>query len=148
MKKDENSSSKKNDDYKDETEKLKPESAKGQESSQKSDIVTSINTNNFVFGREQQLCVCPFCHMKIVTEVEHEVSWIGVILSIIFLLFLKIYGIIFIIIILRFTQNTTHSCTNCLNKIGIYTVFDALSLQDKVFTLRLSSNMFKWTSFM
>ena len=139
MKKDENSSSKKNDDYKDETEKLKPESAKGQESSQKSDIVTSINTNNFVFGREQQLCVCPFCHMKIVTEVEHEVSWIGVILSIIFLLFLKIYGIIFIIIILRFTQNTTHSCTNCLNKIGIYTIFDALSLQDKVFTLRLSS---------
>ena len=48
------------------------------------------------------------------------------------LLFFKIYGIICLVILLRFTQNTTHSCPNCLNKIGVYTVFDALSLQDKV----------------
>ena len=61
----ENSKSKKNDDFKEETEKLKSESDKNKESSQKSEIITSINTNNSIFGREQQICVCPFCKMKI-----------------------------------------------------------------------------------
>ena len=135
----ENSQSKKNDDFNEETEKLKSESNNNKETSQKSEIITSINTNNSIFGREQQICVCPFCKMKIYTEIEHEISWIGIILGIMLLLFFKIYGIICLIILLRFTQNTTHSCPNCLNKIGIYTVFDALSLQDKVFTLQLSS---------
>ena len=135
----ENSKSKKNDDFTEETEKLKSESSKSKESSPKSDIITSINANNNVFGREQQICVCPFCHMKIFTEIDHEVSWIGIVLSIMLLLFFKLYGIICLVVVIRFTQNTTHSCPNCLNKIGIYTVFDALSLQDKVFTIQLAS---------
>ena len=115
----ENSQSKKNDDFNEETEKLKSESNNNKETSQKSEIITSINTNNSIFGREQQICVCPFCKMKIYTEIEHEISWIGIILSIMLLLFFKIYGIICLVILLRFTQNTTHSCPNCLNKIGI-----------------------------
>ena len=135
----EKSESKKNDDFKEETEKLKSESNVGGESQKKSEIITSISTNNIIIGREQQICVCPFCKHKIFTEIEHEASWIGVVLSIIFLLVFKIYGIIFIVLSIRFTQNTTHSCPNCLNKIGTYTIFDALSLQDKVFTFQLSS---------
>ena len=134
----EKSKSKKNDDF-EETEKLKQENNKNKESSQKSEIITSIDTNNTIFGRDQQICVCPFCKMKIYTEVEHEISWMGIIFSIILLLIFKIYGIICLVILLRFTQNTTHSCPNCLNKIGIYTVFDVLSLQDKVFTIQLGS---------
>ena len=136
----ENSNTKKNDEFKEETEKLKPETPKKNNPSQKSEIITSINTNNNnIFGREQQICVCPFCHMKIFTEIEHEVSWMGIVLGVILLLFFKIYGIICLVVLLRFTQNTTHSCPNCLNKIGIYTIFDALSLQDKVFTIQLAS---------
>ena len=133
------SKSKKNDDFKEETEKLKSEKDKVKEPPQKSEIITSINANTNVLGREQQICICPFCKMKIFTEIEHEVSWIGIVLSVMLLLFFKIYGIICLVILLRFTQNTTHSCPNCLNKIGIYTIFDALSLQDKVFTLQLAS---------
>jgi len=133
------SKSKKNDDLKEETEKLKSETDKVKEPPQKSEIITSINANTNVLGREQQICICPFCKMKIFTEIEHEVSWIGIVLSVMLLLFFKIYGIICLVILLRFTQNTTHSCPNCLNKIGIYTIFDALSLQDKVFTLQLAS---------
>ena len=135
----ENSSSKKNDDYKDETAKLKSETNQSKESSQKSEIITSIDTSNFILGRDQQICVCPFCHMKIFTEIEHDVSYLGIVLSIMALLFLKIYGIILTVVIIRFTQNTTHSCPNCLNKIGVYTIFDALSMQDKVFSLKFSS---------
>ncbi len=127
--------SKKNDDLKEEeNQKLKSESNQNQESN----IVTSTNTNEYIFGKEQQMCVCPFCHIKMFTDIEQEVSWIGVVLSILILIFLKIYGIIFLILIIKFTQNTTHSCPNCLNKIGVYTVFDALSLQDKVFTIQFS----------
>ena len=114
----EKSKSKKNDDF-EETEKLKQENNKNKESSQKSEIITSIDTNNTIFGRDQQICVCPFCKMKIYTEVEHEISWMGIIFSIILLLIFKIYGIICLVILLRFTKNTTHSCPNCLNKIGI-----------------------------
>ena len=127
--------SKKNDDLKEEeNQKLKSESNQNQESN----IVTSTNTNEYIFGKEQQMCVCPFCHIKMFTDIEQEVSWIGVVLSILILIFLKIYGIIFLILIIKFTKNTTHSCPNCLNKIGVYTVFDALSLQDKVFTIQFS----------
>ena len=135
----ENSKSKKNDDFNEETEKLKSDSSKNKDSRPKSEIITSISTNNNILGREQQICVCPFCHMKIFTEIEHEVSWIGIILGVMLLLFFKIYGIIVLVVLLRLTQNTTHSCPNCLNKIGIYTIFDALSLQDKVFTIQLAS---------
>lgn len=134
----EKSELKKNDD-KEETQKLKPESNPNKESQKKSEIITSIETNNRISGRDQQICVCPFCNRKIFTDIEHEASWIGVVLSILFLLVFKIYGIIFIILIIRFTQNTTHYCSNCLNKIGTYTVFDALALKDKVFTFKFSS---------
>ena len=128
--------SKKNDDLKEEeNQKLKSESNSPK---QESNIITSTNTNVNVFGKEQQMCICPFCHIKMFTDIEQEVSWIGVILSILILIFLKIYGIIFLIIIIKFTQNTTHSCPNCLNKVGVYTVFDALSLKDKVFTIQFS----------
>ena len=130
------SESKKNDDYKDEEkEKLKTETKKNQE---ESNIISSINTNTNIFGKEQQMCICPFCHLKMFTDIEQEVSWIGIVLSILILLFLKFYGIIFLVVIIKLTQNTTHSCPNCLNKVGVYTVFDALSLQDKVFTIQFS----------
>ena len=130
------SESKKNDDYKDEEkEKLKIEIKKNQE---ESNIISSINTNTNIFGKEQQMCICPFCHLKMFTDIEQEVSWIGIVLSILILLFLKFYGIIFLVVIIKLTQNTTHSCPNCLNKVGVYTVFDALSLQDKVFTIQFS----------
>lgn len=135
----EKSESKKNDDYKEETEKLKSETIPNRESQKKSEIMTSININDIIYGREQQICVCPFCKEKIITDIEHEASWIGIVLSVLFLIIFKIYGIIFIVVAIRFTQNTTHFCPRCLNKIGIYTIFDALSLQDKVFTFKFSS---------
>jgi hypothetical protein len=134
------SESKKDDDYKnkdEEKQKLKQESNPKTDNSN-SPVISSIDTNNNVFGKEQQMCVCPFCHMKMFTDVEQEVSWIGIILSVLILLFFKLYGIIFLIIIIKFTQNTIHSCPNCLNKVGVYTVFDALYFQDKVFTLQFS----------
>ena len=134
------SESKKDDDLKDkedEKQKLKPES-NPKNANSNSSIITSTNTNINIFGKEQQMCVCPFCHMKMFTDIEHEMSWIGIVLCILTLLFFKLYGIIFLILIIKFTQNTTHSCPNCLNKVGVYTVFDALSLQDKVFTVQLS----------
>ena len=130
---------KKSDDYKEETDKLKSEANKNKESSQKSEIITSIETNNIIFGRDQQICACPFCHMKIFTEIEHEISWLGIVLCILMIIFFKIIGIILSVVVIRFTQNTTHSCPNCLNRIGVYTVFDALSLQDKVFSIKFSS---------
>lgn len=130
------SESKKNDDLKEEeNQKLKSET---NPQSEDSSIISSINTNKNIFGKEQQMCVCPFCHMKMFTDIEQEVSWIGVVLSILILLFFKLYGIIFLVMIIKFTQNTTHSCPHCLNKVGVYTVFDALSLQDKVFTIQFS----------
>ena len=134
------SESKKDDDYKnkdEEKEKLKQESNPKKDNSN-SPVISSVDTNTNVFGKEQQMCVCPFCHMKMFTDVEQEVSWIGIVLSVLILLFFKLYGIIFLIIIIKFTQNTTHSCPNCLNKVGVYTVFDALYFQDKVFTLQFS----------
>jgi hypothetical protein len=134
-----NSPMKKSDDYKEETDKLKSEASKNKESSQKSEIITSIETNNIIFGRDQQICACPLCHMKIFTEIEHEISWLGIVLCILMIIFFKIIGIILSVVVIRFTQNTTHSCPNCLNRIGVYTVFDALSLQDKVFSIKFSS---------
>ena len=128
--------SKKKDDGKDEEkQKLKSQS---NGNNQDSNIVSSINTNENIFGREQQMCICPFCKTKMFTDIDQEVSWIGVVLSVLILIFFKIYGIILLIIVIRFTQNTTHTCPNCLNKLGVYTVFDALSLKDKVFTIQFS----------
>ena len=135
----ESSESKKNDDFKeDEKSRLKSESNCKKESTNNSNIISSVNTNVNIFGKEQQMCICPFCKIKMFTDIDQEVSWIGVVLSILFLIFFKLYGIIFIIIIIKLTQNTTHSCPNCLNKVGIYTVFDALSVQDKVFSIQFS----------
>ena len=131
------SESKKNDDFKEEEkEKLKKES---NSQNPESNIISSINTNTNIFGKEQQMCICPFCKMKMFTDIDQEVSWIGIVLSILVLIFFKLYGILFLIIIIKLTQNTIHSCPNCLNKVGVYTVFDALSLQDKVFTIQFSN---------
>ena len=131
------SESKKNDDFKEEEkEKLKKES---NSQNPESNIISSINTNTNIFGKEQQMCICPFCKMKMFTDIDQEVSWIGVVLSVLVLIFFKLYGILFLIIIIKLTQNTIHSCPNCLNKVGVYTVFDALSLQDKVFTIQFSN---------
>ena len=130
------SESKKDDDYKEEEkQELK---SKSNPNTENSSVITSTNTNVNIFGKEQQMCVCPFCHMKMFTDIEKEISWFGIILSILVLIFFKLYGIIFLILIIKLTQNTTHSCPNCLNKVGVYTVFDALSLQDKVFTFQFS----------
>ena len=45
------------------------------------------------------MCVCPFCKIKVFTDIDHVVQWIGLVLSISFLIFCKIYGIILIITI-------------------------------------------------
>ena len=131
------SESKKNDDLikEEENQKLKSDT---NSQNLESPIISSINTNNNIFGKEQQMCICPFCKMRMFTDIDQEVSWIGIVLSILVLIFFKIYGIIFLIIIIKLTQNTIHTCPNCLNKVGVYTIFDALSLQDKVFTIQFS----------
>ena len=100
-----------------------------------SSSLESIN----LFGREQQLAVCQYCHSKIYTNVDQETSWFGICLSIIILLFFtfKLYSIILIILVIPLTQNTIHSCPNCLNKIGVRTFYDVLSLSDNVLTLQI-----------
>ena len=130
------SESKKNDDIikEEENQKLKSDT----NSNLESPIISSIDTNNNIFGKEQQMCICPFCKMRMFTDIDQEVSWIGIVLSILILIFFKMYGIIFLVIIIKLTQNTIHTCPNCLNKVGVYTIFDALSLQDKVFTIQFS----------
>jgi len=125
---------KKDDNYKEE-EKQKLKSR----STIEDNIITSTPTKINPFGTEQQMCVCPFCKVKMFTDIEQEVSWLGIILSIIFLIIFKIYGIILIIFLIKFTQNTIHSCPNCLNKVGIHSIFDTLTLKDKVFTIKFSN---------
>jgi hypothetical protein len=103
-------------------------------------IKTSSSTESFnLFGREQQLAVCQYCHSKIYTNVDQETSWFGICLSILILLFFsfKLYSIILIILVIPLTQNTIHSCPNCLNKIGVRTFYDVLSLSDNVLTLQI-----------
>ena len=83
------SESKKNDDIKEEeSQKLKSE-AKSE--NLESPIISSINTNNNIFGKEQQMCICPFCKMRMFTDIDQEVSWIGIVLSILILIFFKLY---------------------------------------------------------
>ena len=51
-------------------------------------IKTSSSTESFnLFGREQQLAICQYCHSKIYTNVDQETSWFGICLSILILLF-------------------------------------------------------------
>ena len=63
-----NQNQKKSDDF-EETEKLKSDSNKNKESSQKLEIITSIDTNNAIFSRDQQIYVYPFCKTKIYAEI-------------------------------------------------------------------------------
>lgn len=83
------------------------------------------------------LTVCQYCQCRIYSCVENESSWAGVFLSILFLLVFNIYGLFLIILLIPLTQTTIHTCPNCLNKIGVRSFYDTISLGDKIFTFQL-----------
>ena len=83
------------------------------------------------------LTVCQFCQCKIFTNIEHQTTWIGIALLILLFIIFRIYSIFLIILLIPLTQSTIHTCPNCLNKIGVRTFYDALSLTDKVFTFQI-----------
>lgn len=82
---------------------------------------------------------CPYCSKRIVTEVEHESTWIGIMLSILLFLIFKIFSFPLIMILIPLTQKTNHKCTNCLNNVGSRTFYDMLSLTDKIFTVNIGN---------
>lgn len=92
------------------------------------------------FTKEPTFCICRFCNKKILTDIETEYTWTGIIISgVIFMLF-KLLSIPLIILACILTQETTHKCPNCLNKIGTSNFYDYISLSDKIFKFQLGTN--------
>lgn len=85
------------------------------------------------------LTVCQFCQCKIFTNIEKQTTWVGIALSILLFIIFRIYSIFLIILLIPLTQSTIHTCPNCLNKIGVRSFYDTLSLTDRVFTFQLFS---------
>lgn len=129
---------KKDDDYKAKKKEEDEKKKKDKKDSLKN-IITSEEGKINEFGREQQMTICQFCHNKIYTNVEQEVSWFGIFLCIFLLILLKFYSIILIVLLIPLTQSTIHTCPNCLNRIGVHTFYDSLSLKDKIFSFQFLS---------
>ena len=127
---------KKNDDYMTEkkVKKLK-KNKKDEKEEEEDDSTETINE----FGREQQMAVCQYCQSRIFTNIEQQTSWFGILLSLILFFTFKLYSLLLILLVIPLTQSTIHTCPNCLNRIGIRTFYDTLSLSDKVFTFQLFS---------
>ena len=91
------------------------------------------------FTREPIIVDCKYCKSKILTDVDHETTYTGIIISIILLLLLNIFAIPLILILIPLTKNSNHRCPSCLNKIGECNFYDRISLSDKVISLTLGS---------
>ena len=127
---------KKNDDYMTEKKVKKLKKNKKEEKEEgEEDSTEKINE----FGREQQMAVCQYCQSRIFTNIEQQTSWFGILLSLILFFTFKLYSLLLILLVIPLTQSTIHTCPNCLNRIGIRTFYDTLSLSDKVFTFQLFS---------
>lgn len=122
---------KKDDDYLKKNDSIKNNPIN---SNQKSIFSTSTQPN--IFGREQQMTICPFCKKKILTNVEQKFSYFSILISIILLIIFRFFSIILIIIVIPLTLNTIHFCPNCLNRVGLHTFYDTISLKDKIFTFQ------------
>ena len=85
------------------------------------------------------MAVCQYCQSRIFTNIEQQTSWFGILLSLILFFTFKLYSLLLILLVIPLTQSTIHTCPNCLNRIGIRTFYDTLSLSDKVFTFQLFS---------
>lgn len=94
--------------------------------------------NNFT--KEPTFCICKYCNKKILTEVETEYTWTGILISGAFFMLFKLLSIPLIILSCILTQETTHKCPNCLNKVGVSNFYDYISLSDKIFTFSLGTN--------
>jgi len=83
---------------------------------------------------------CQFCEKRILTEVEHESTWIGIGGSIFLFLLFRVFSLPLIFLLIPITQKTTHKCTNCLNTVGSHTFYDMLSVTDKVISFKVGNN--------
>lgn len=73
------------------------------------------------------------------TEIEHQSTWIGVGLSFILFIIFKIYSLPLIVMLIPLTQQTVHTCPNCLNKVGTRSFYDLISLSDNVITYKIGN---------
>jgi hypothetical protein len=87
----------------------------------------------------QLIITCQFCQRRILTDIEHETTWVGIGISVVLFLIFRVYSIILIILLIPLTQQTVHTCPNCLNKVGTRSFFDLISLTDKVITYKIGS---------
>jgi len=91
------------------------------------------------FGREPLIIKCVFCSKKVLSEIEVETTWIGILLSLVLLIIFKLLAIPLIIVLIPLTQQTLHRCPNCLNKMGTCNFYDILALSDKVLSFSIGS---------
>lgn len=101
-----------------------------------------INTEEEVvskFTREPVIINCKYCKKKILTEVETESTWTGILISFILLIIFNIFGILLIFLVIPLTQHSNHRCSSCLNIIGECNFYDILSLSDKVLSVTIGS---------
>jgi len=82
---------------------------------------------------------CQYCNRRILTDIEHETTWIGLMGSLILFLVFKVFALPLIMLLIPLTQKTVHKCTNCLNTVGTHTFYDILSLSDKIFSFKVGN---------
>lgn len=82
---------------------------------------------------------CQHCEKRILTEVEHQTTWIGIASCFLLLIIFKIFAIPLIIMIIPLTQQTTHTCSNCLNVVGIRTFYDIFALRDNIVSFQIGN---------
>lgn len=82
---------------------------------------------------------CQFCKKRILTDIEHQSTWLGVGLSVILFLILRVFSFPLIIILIPLTQQIIHKCPKCCNTVGSRSFFDVLSLGDSVISYKIGN---------
>ena len=82
---------------------------------------------------------CQYCNKRILTEIEHESTWIGIMGSVVLFIIFKIFSLPLIMLLIPLTQKTVHKCTNCLNTVGTHTFYDVVSMTDKIFSFKIGT---------
>jgi DNA-directed RNA polymerase subunit RPC12/RpoP len=82
---------------------------------------------------------CQYCSRRILTDIEHETTWIGIMGSFVLFFIFKIFSLPLIMLLIPLTQKTVHKCTNCRNTVGQHTFYDMLALTDKLFTFKIGN---------
>eukprot|EP01054_Gregarina_sp_Poly1_P003757 Gregarina_sp_Poly_1__3756@NODE_2112_length_2667_cov_91_117692_g1362_i0_p2_GENE_NODE_2112_length_2667_cov_91_117692_g1362_i0NODE_2112_length_2667_cov_91_117692_g1362_i0_p2_ORF_typecomplete_len273_score13_00zfLITAFlike/PF10601_9/4_3e11zfLITAFlike/PF10601_9/1_7e04tRNA_antilike/PF12869_7/0_17_NODE_2112_length_2667_cov_91_117692_g1362_i084902 len=98
--------------------------------------VASTGKEGKHYGEYPVHCVCPWCARSIVTHVEHQSTWMSLVLFLVLFLLLHVFAFCLYPFLSGFTQQIIHTCPRCSGELHRCKRFEFPTISHQIITLR------------